>query len=385
MKAEFYSQQINKLLSMVELGRGDESASVQTLEASDYRCESRLSDEKAMFRRLPLMIAHTSEIANPGDYLVREVDGRSWLITRDQSGVVHALMNYCQHRGTKLEHSESGCKKRFSCPYHAWTYGADGRLLAVPRSDLFPGLDKTELGLPRGHIEEAYGFLWLIQETGTTKPPSIERYLNGLGPEFEALKLGSYSVYFDKTRHLNANWKFPIYAFLESYHIATLHRDSIAEFFVKNVAFSETFGPHIRSFVPRKNVDELRSADLSAQSMAEYITPTNIIFPNVCMIAHPTSYTVIAMWPGDKPGTSTWRHMLLVPELPSSDAQKAHYDKTVAVLDGVTYEREDFWVSEQLQQGVDAGAIDKLVLGKNELMLKVFSDTVDRYLKQTDM
>ncbi|RBP49151.1 aromatic ring-hydroxylating oxygenase subunit alpha [Arenicella xantha] len=381
MNAEFYQAQIQTLLSMVDQKKGDEAESVQRLAAQDYRCEERLSQEKALFRRLPLLVAHESELANHGDYLVREIDGRSWLLTRDAEGQVHALLNYCQHRGTKLEHSKAGCKKRFSCPYHAWTYALDGSLLAIPRADLFPKLDKSDKALKRGHLEQAFGFLWLTQDQ--TQLKSVREFVGGLAPELDALDLGSHHVYFDKTRPLQANWKFPIYAFLESYHISTLHRNSIAEFFVQNVAHSERFGPHIRSFVPRKNIGDLNGADLANVTMSEFITPTNIVFPNVCMIAHPTSYTVITMWPGEKPGSSLWRHMLLVPNKPNSESERAHYDKTIAVLDGITYEKEDFWVSEQLQQGIDAGAIDELVLGTNELMLKVFSDTMDDYLNES--
>lgn len=383
MNAKFYKKQIQTLITMVKNGKGDEADGMSIMKAGDLLDTARLEREKALFKRLPLLIAHSSELETSGSYIVRELDGRSWLIVRGDDGVARAFYNYCQHRGTKLEQETHGCKKRFTCPYHAWTYGVKGQLVGVPRPDLFPGLDKSSKGLKQADLQEAYGFLWLTQESGdqdsnnTAKP--ISEYLDELVPEFDALKLGEHKVYFDKTRTLKANWKLPIFAFLESYHIGTLHRDSIAEFFVENVAHSEQFGPHIRSFVPRKTVLELETKDLDGLNMAEYITPTNIVFPNVCMIAHPTSYTIISLFPGATPGTATWRHLLLVPELPKTDAERAHFDKTVAVLDGITYEKEDFWVSEQLQEGINAGALDELVLAKNELMIKVFNDTVDQY------
>lgn len=378
MNAEFYKNQIHKLIDMVKNGQGDEADAMTIMQAGDLLDASRLEREKAMFKRLPLLIAHSGELEKSGSYIVRELDGRSWLVVRGDDGVARAFYNYCQHRGTKLEQQSQGCKKRFTCPYHAWTYGVKGQLVGVPRPDLFPGLDKSAKGLKQVDLQEAYGFLWLTQELDNQVKP-IAEYLDGLVPEFDALKLGEHKVYFDKTRSLNANWKLPIFAFLESYHIGSLHRDSIAEFFVENIAHSEQFGPHIRSFVPRKTVLELEGKDLNGLNIAEYITPTNILFPNVCMIAHPSSYTIISLFPGATPGTATWRHMLLVPELPKTDAERAHFDKTVAVLDGITYEKEDFWVSEQLQEGINAGALDELVLAKNELMIKVFSDTVDQY------
>lgn len=377
MNAAFYQSQVEKLIAMVERGYGDEAEFSSTLYATDFLDSEKLEAEKAMFRRLPLLVAHTSEIGNPGDFIVREFDGRSWLIVRGDDGVARAFYNYCQHRGTKLVQESAGCKKRFSCPYHAWTYGVRGNLVGVPRADLFPGLDKSAKGLKAGHLEEAFGLLWLTQQ-GPAQP--LRDYLGSeLVDEFEAQNFTDHHVFFDKTRPLNANWKFPIFAFLESYHIGTLHKDSIADFFEENIAHSERHGPHIRSFVPRKNVRDLKGIDLSSTKLSEYITPTNILFPNVCMIGHPTSYTIISMFPGKTPGTAEWRHMLLVPELPNNDAEQAHFDKTVAVLDGITYEKEDFWVSEQLQEGITAGAIDELVLAKNEHLLKVFQDTVEEY------
>ena len=383
MRAQYYATQVAELIEMVETGQGYEAETVQSLKASDYLDPGRLKREKKMFRRLPLIVAHSSGLAKPGDFLVHEFDDQSWLIVRGDDGKVRGFYNYCQHRGTKLVHERGGCKKRFTCPYHAWTYGVKGDLIGIPRSDLFPNLNKKNHGLKAVHIEEAFGFIWLTQDHEQTF--SLASFLGPeLVDEMTEMDLGSYSVYFDKTRDLKANWKFPLYAFLEPYHINVLHKNSIGDFFVENVAHSERFGPHIRSFVPRKNIVELQGADLSQANFADYVTPSNILFPNVCTIAHPTSFSIISMFPGATPGESRWRHMLLVPKAPETKAEYAHYDKTVAVLDGVTYEKEDFWASEQIQQGINAGAIDKLLLAKNEVMLKVFSDTVDEWSSSSD-
>ncbi|NNC99997.1 MAG: aromatic ring-hydroxylating dioxygenase subunit alpha [Gammaproteobacteria bacterium] len=379
MKAEFYKSQIKQLLAMVERNQGDEAVATASLPVADLLDPRRLHQEQAMFRRLPLIVGHSSEVSEAGDYIVRELDGRSWLIVRGQDGVARAFYNYCQHRGTKLVHQPAGsCQRRFVCPYHAWTYNNQGDLVGVPRADLFPGLDKAGKGLKPADLQEDYGFLWLTQDSGTS--PVVADYLGGLEAELRMLGLQDYYLYFDKTRTLNANWKLPIFAFLEAYHIGALHKQSIGDFFIDNVAYSELFDPHIRSFVPRKNVLELADTDLSKENMSEYITPTNIIFPNVCMISHPTSMTVISLFPGVTPGTSSWRHMLLTPHQPKTESERAHYDKTIEVLDGVTYLKEDFWVSEQLQEGINAGAIDELTLGKNEQMLAVFNQLVEKYL-----
>ena len=338
----------------------------------------RLQREKAMFRRMPLLLAHVSEIANPGDYVVRELDGRSWLLVRGDDGVARAFLNYCQHRGTKLEQASQGCKKRFSCPYHAWTYNVRGDLIGVPRADFFPKLDKSQKGLKQGDLQEEFGFLWLTQDAQAAQP--LREFMGDLSLEYDALSLADHHVYFDKTREVKTNWKLPLTAFLESYHISTLHKQSIADFFLENMAHSERHGPHFRALVPRRKVVELKGANLDQINMSEYATPTNILFPNICTIAHPTSYSIICVFPGESPGRSLWRHILLVENPPANDKERAHFDKTVKVLDGMTYKNEDFWVSEQMQEGVNAGALDEMMLGRNEALLGDFIETVDSYL-----
>ncbi len=378
MKAEYYKDQVAHLLRMVEQGHGDEAESSHKMPVAQFLDQNRLEREQQMFKRLPLIIGHSSQIKGAGDYFVKELDGRSWLVVRGKDGEARAFLNYCQHRGTKLVHDSAGeCKKRFVCPYHAWTYNNQGDLIGVPRSDLFTDLDKSSLGLATGNLQEAHGFLWLTQEGSSS---TIGEYLGELDQDLATMDLEGYHLYFDKTREINSNWKFPIFAFLEAYHLASLHKESIGEFFVENVAHSELLGRHIRSFVPRRNITELTDADLTNINISEYATPTNILFPNVCMIEHPTSMSVISMFPGATPGTSSWRHMLLTPEEPQTDAQRGHYDKTIAVLDGMTYEKEDFWVSEQSQEGINAGAIDFFTLSKNEYMIKVFNDLVNQHL-----
>ena len=382
MKASYYEKQLNLLIQKVKAKSGEEAESTTSISANELNCSARLAAEKRLFASQPQLVAHSSQLEGAGAFLVCELDTKSILLVRGKDGIARAFLNYCQHRGTKLEQEKSGCKGRFTCPYHSWTYDAAGTLVGVPRADLFPGLNKADKNLRELKLEEAFGFLWLTLDSSghTANNNTVEHYFSGLVDDLNGLGFSNYKVYFDKTRNLAADWKLPIYAFLESYHISTLHRDSIANFFIENIAISEQFGPHIRSFVPRKNILELESADLDSEELPNYVTPTHILFPNVCLIAHPTSYTVIAMQPGDTPGTSTWRHMLLVPELPNSEAEKAHFDKTIAVLDGQTYENEDMWASEQIQQGVNAGAIDELLLATHEQLLKVFSDSVTQRL-----
>ena len=105
--------------------------STMTLPASMYTDPRRFHDELTkLFRRVPLMLAASCELRNTGDYKTMEVAGVPILLTRDRSGVAHALLNVCTHRGAPVA-SGVGNAARFVCPYHGWTYANDGALAAV--------------------------------------------------------------------------------------------------------------------------------------------------------------------------------------------------------------------------------------------------------------
>ena len=377
MKATFYRDEVQALIEMVENDSGIQSESVRTLPADHFTCPERHEREKNMLRRMPLIIGHSSQVAESGDFFVCDDLGKSYLIVRGIDGRVRAFLNHCQHRGTRLV--QAGCDgrtKRFTCPYHAWTYDTTGRLVAIPREDLFPGLDRDSKHLKTVRLDERYGLLWLTEEADSNV--TIDEFLQGMERELDFLAQQNAAMWFNRTRSLKANWKLPLDAFLESYHIAVLHRESVGPYFVRHIASSVHCGPHIRSLVPRANILELKALDWSEANLREYVSPSFIIFPNACLILHPTSVSLLTMYPGERPGECAWNHKLLIPKQPETERERKHYDKTIRVLDGMTFEGEDFWVSEQIQQGLDAHAIDELTLGLTEGLIGEFHDKVDQ-------
>ena len=100
-----------------------------------------------LFRRLPNPVVHSSEIAEPNSFQVVETALGSLVISRDADGRSHALRNACRHRGAQVA-SGSGCAKRLTCPYHAWSYTLDGQLASVPgKGNCFPDLVEADNGL----------------------------------------------------------------------------------------------------------------------------------------------------------------------------------------------------------------------------------------------
>jgi phenylpropionate dioxygenase-like ring-hydroxylating dioxygenase large terminal subunit len=138
----------------------------------------------AVFAASWCYLAHESQITEPGDYVATSIGGRPVLVTRAPDGTIHALLNRCSHRGALLTHERSGCAKRFTCPYHGWTYSNDGRLVAVPFPGNHPCDDRSELALGQMATASYRGFVF-----GTLHPDPTDllTWLGAARPWFDLL------------------------------------------------------------------------------------------------------------------------------------------------------------------------------------------------------
>ena len=128
------------------------------------------AEQRAFLRAAPQVVCHEGEIAAPGNWRTLEYIGESVIVIRGDDGQVRAFANVCRHRGSRLVDGEAGCSARLTCPYHAWTYGKDGRLIGVPQRAEYPGLDPSTRGLVPVALETWHGFLFVTLEPGA---PSV--------------------------------------------------------------------------------------------------------------------------------------------------------------------------------------------------------------------
>src|SRR3954471_6164844 len=163
------------------------------------------AEKTAFLRSAPQVVCHVSEIAQPGDWRSLEYLGESVIVIRGDDGEVRAFSNVCRHRGSRLVDGEGGCAKVLTCPYHAWSYARDGRLVGVPHRNEYPGLRTEELGLFPVALEKWRGFLFVTLEPGS---PSVAEmmapYEDEVAPyRFEDLRaIGRVTL-----RHRALNWK----------------------------------------------------------------------------------------------------------------------------------------------------------------------------------
>src|SRR5947199_10379610 len=121
-------------------------------------------EQDRIFSKQWVLVGHQSQLAEAGDYFVAEVGNESLIIVRDKGGELHGFYNVCRHRGTRLREDRNGHLSAIQCPYHAWMYGLDGRLVGAPHMDDVPGFDKADYSLHRVNLGLWEGFIFVKSE-----------------------------------------------------------------------------------------------------------------------------------------------------------------------------------------------------------------------------
>lgn len=119
-------------------------------------------------------VGHVSEIPEPGDFRRRTLGRRPLLLVRGSDGEVRVLFNRCSHRGTMLVAEESGCARDFTCAYHGWRFGADGRMRSIPVPSSYSDIRSGRFDLATAAVAEYRGFLFA---TVAPDPPALPEWL----------------------------------------------------------------------------------------------------------------------------------------------------------------------------------------------------------------
>ncbi|MDX6591686.1 MAG: glycine betaine catabolism [Gaiellales bacterium] len=185
-------------------------------------------EREKIFHGSWICVGRDEQLADPGSYRVVDLAGESILLTRDADGTVHAFYNVCRHRGSPLAEGCGSVRKVLKCPYHAWSYGLDGRLRGTPNVHEDDEFRRADHGLLRIAIESWGGFLFvclseprrtlqehLAKDSGA--PLHCERY------HPERLRIGHSLRY-----EVEANWKIICENFRECLHCPTVHPELVA-------------------------------------------------------------------------------------------------------------------------------------------------------------
>jgi phenylpropionate dioxygenase-like ring-hydroxylating dioxygenase large terminal subunit len=179
------------------------------------------AEKRAFLRAAPQVVCHESEIAQAGEWRTLEYLGESVIVIRGDDGEVRAFSNVCRHRGSRLVDGTGGCAKVLTCPYHAWSYARDGRLVGVPHRQEYPELRTEDHGLFPVALEKWRGFLFVTLERGA---PSVAEMMAPYDAEvapyrFEELRaIGRVTL-----RPRPLNWKTIADNYSDHLHIPVGH------------------------------------------------------------------------------------------------------------------------------------------------------------------
>ena len=340
-----------------------------------YTDPGRLEQEQRLMRSLPMPVAHVTQLASPGACLVHDALGVPILVTRARDGGLHAMLNVCRHRGTRLIEEPGFCKvrKSFHCVYHGWTYDLSGCLSHVPREELFPSLDKGSLSLTSLPVTERFGFVWIVGTPGRTY--DFDAFLDPLEPDLGPLALESHVVFRRGTTTARANWKLVMEAFLDGYHVRHLHKNTVGPYFEGHQSYSELAGPHVRAVVGRGGFREAVESD-AVDDIRDIATPTYVIFPNTIFVAQPGFVSRATAYPVGL-DQIYWEHDLIIPEEPENEKARAHWELNYELIQNGVFKGEDLWVCEQIQRGLGSGANERFTYGVEETPIAWFHAELD--------
>jgi phenylpropionate dioxygenase-like ring-hydroxylating dioxygenase large terminal subunit len=179
-------------------------------------------ERKAIFMRTWLHIGHVCELPEPGSFIRREVEfaRASLIITRGRDGIVRTFHNACTHRGTQLVQENCGKASKFSCPYHMWTFGTDGKLLSAPDFERFH-VEKEDVGLKQVATDVVAGMIFINFDPAPQE--GLREFLGPVADGLELLPVARAVDFTEWTYEIAANWKTTFDNFQENYHLRFIH------------------------------------------------------------------------------------------------------------------------------------------------------------------
>ena len=307
------------------------------------------ADLKGIFARTWQWICHVEQLRNPGSYVSATVAGMPIAVVRDRDGELRAFYNVCKHRAHELL-SGAGTTRSIVCPYHAWTYGLDGRLKAARRADRMPTFDKDEICLDQVLVEEFGGMVYvnldpaadpLIDQAGDLAG-EIARWAPDVAELTHAKRL---------TYDVATNWKNVIDNFLECYHCHIAHKEfvDLVDMDTYEVKTHGIWSSHFAEAGKHENA----AYDVSGASVTEHAVWW--LWPNTCLLRYPGrgNFMVFQVLP-DGPGRTleTWDFFLETTELDDAEVASVRYIDEVLQV-------QDIHLVESVQRGMRTPAFDQ--------------------------
>jgi Rieske 2Fe-2S family protein len=352
-----------------------------TLSGADYASEAVYAEERErVFFRRWVCIGRADEVPTFGSYLVRDLAGESVFVVRNREGGLRAFYNVCAHRGTKLlddEPSSGALGRAIKCPYHAWSYDLDGRLLATPNVQEDEHFERGDYRLHPVAVDEHAGFLFV--NLADSPPPLLDhlRDSNETITDFDRYRMGELRLARRIAYDVAANWKVIVENYNECLHCPTIHPElvQVIPLFRKgDVWDGETNdGGNLMiegatSFTASGVSDLPKFPGLLDDDYRMYYGVFQ--FPNLMVNMHPDSVMTYLVYPRGPARTTVVSEFYFRPEaiaLPGFDPSP-----TVELWDLIS--RQDWVVCERAQLGLSSRAFRSGVYPRKDRLLFDFNE-----------
>jgi Rieske 2Fe-2S family protein len=344
-------------------------------------------EQQGIFGRQWLLVGHQSQLPTVGGYFVVKVGDESLIVVRDQRSQIRAFHNVCRHRGTRLFETEDGCVRAIQCPYHAWTYALDGKLIGAPHMDEVQGFDKADYSLHAVNLELWQGFIFVSLAKGpkaeqdastqlATASPSgggrggysrLDEWFEPLAGKFSHWNLPNLRSVRRIEYDVRANWKLIFENYSECYHCPGVH-PALSKLTPYDSAENDLAeGPFLGGFMSIKkggsltmtgNACALPVGDMKGEDHHRVYYYS--IFPNMLLSMHPDYVMVHQLWPQSPERTLIYCDWFFHPDAAASSGPSrtgvSGYNPEDAIQFWDMTNKQDWHVCELSQQGIESRA-----------------------------
>jgi Rieske 2Fe-2S family protein len=305
-----------------------------------------------------ICVGREDRISKPGEYFTQEIGKESVIVLHDRAGGFRAFYNVCRHRGTRLCEEHTG---RFSetiqCPYHAWTYALDGRLIGAPSTGDTEGFDKSQWPLHPVAVARWEGFLFINL---AERPEPFEDAFEPLLGRFSRFNLPTLKVHRTIDYDARCNWKLLFQNYSECYHCGPVH-PALSKLTPPTSGENDLIeGPFTGGFmVINRGHESMTMSGKSCGVSVGELAPEDMdrvyyyaIFPNMLLSLHPDYVMFHTIWPQGTDRSLIRCSWLFHPATLN--------DPTFNPEDGVEFwdmtNKQDWHICEQSQLGIESRA-----------------------------
>jgi phenylpropionate dioxygenase-like ring-hydroxylating dioxygenase large terminal subunit len=310
-------------------------------------------EQQRIFARDWLCLGRAADIAKPGDYLAAAILDQPVVAVRGEDGVVRTFSNICRHRMMRLVEGQGHCR-RLVCPYHAWTYDLEGRVVGAPHMKRTPGFEMGQQRLPEIRTEIWEGWIYVTLDPAA---PALAPQLEPLLALVERYRMADYVPVVTQDHLWDTNWKILTENFMEGYHLPVAHRRTVGAWFpVEDTEFPdrrfESFT--YQTFTKDENATYGRAhaSNTRLEGRWRYTSVMPTVFPSHMYVLAPDHLWYLALQPQGTGQVRLRFGIAVAPEVAAVVDMEAYCRDMLAFFDRVN--EEDRGVVEAIYRNAGA-------------------------------